>query len=519
MPSGIEDPRERAEPLDRQQAGEGTIDPGLTAEAPLEFEADEFGLEPPPDFAPLEALPGDGPETSFGGEATSEAEAAEDPAGADREELQQALGNPAGDDGDEAAAASTPLSEPVAAEEPAGTAAQVSGDAPGSDSGVAPESEPGVPGESGGDQAADNVASSEMVGVLEQPEEDALQAAGEEFPPARDEPAEAPSLDELAQAYEPDEPAEPAWDSAAAASEQASEKPGVDELDLPLGAAAHGEPGTSDAEIAVEDEELEQLLEEPPEDKSEVSHAATSAGEAGSSPDQAVDVEAPAAEISTARPLESKEAVVDGSKLADLPPAPATAEETDPPEVVSTRSLEALIREIDEKVALLPGEEALESDRESDSPGVGEQYVSFTLAGSPYALPITQVSEIERVPRITWAPNLPDFVLGVTNMRGDVMAVLDLSEFLGFGPSEPSEQRRIIVVSVGSEALTGAFIVDRVHGLSVVNTDRILKPSGPVDDAITPLLRGLYEDGDRLLQLLDMEEMFRSTKMQQLVAR
>ena len=492
-PSGIEEPRERPEQADQERAA---------AEAPLEFAADEFGLEPPPEFGPPEALSEDDPATSLEEAAPSEAETGQAPAGAAQEALPETVGGPANGEG-EPAAASASLSEAVSAEEAAGAATQASGDASGGNAGAAPEAElePGVPDESAGAKAAGGVPLSELFAALEQPTKDSPQAAGEESPPA---PGEM-------------EPAEAANDSELPASDGASMEPGSEDLDVLLEAAARAEPESDEAEVAVEGKGTEGLPQGPPEDRSEVSPPALSVGEAAA-PEQTVDVEPPAAETSTGTPAESSEAIVGRRKLADLPPAPTTAEEEDAAEAVSARSLEALIQEIDEKVALLPGEGAPESEPESDSRRAAEQYIAFTLAGLSYALPITQVSEIEKVPRITWAPNLPAFVLGVANMRGDVMAVLDLSQFLGFGPSEPSEQHRIIVVSVGSEALTSAFVVDRVHGLAVVNTDRILEPSGPVDDAIAPLLRGLYEDEDRLLQLLDMEKMFRSSKMQQLVA-
>ena len=248
------------------------------------------------------------------------------------------------------------------------------------------------------------------------------------------------------------------------------------------------------------------------------SELATPGSADASTPEPAADAEpAPQPETSTPSTVVSTKVPARHRSLAALQEASDVPdEEEDDTDAESTRSLQALIAEVDEKVALLPGEEALASDSQSDSQGDSEQYISFTLSDSRYGIPIRQVSEMERMPSTSWVPHVPNFVLGVTNLRGDITAVIDLSQFLGFGAAEHTDLSRIVVVKVGSESLTCALVVDRVLGLSVVDSDRVREPEGPVDDKVATLLRGVYEDGDNLVNLLDMDRVFRTSELRTL---
>src|SRR5512137_1466163 len=88
------------------------------------------------------------------------------------------------------------------------------------------------------------------------------------------------------------------------------------------------------------------------------------------------------------------------------------------------------------------------------------QLVVFTIGQEEFGVDISQVREIVRVVQITYLPKAPTFIEGVVNLRGQVLAVIDLSKRIGVPSKERGENTRIIVVEVGEN--TVGMIVDSV---------------------------------------------------------
>ena len=131
-------------------------------------------------------------------------------------------------------------------------------------------------------------------------------------------------------------------------------------------------------------------------------------------------------------------------------------------------------------------------------------FVVFSLAGESFAVEISKVREIIRIPRITWVPGAPEFVRGVINLRGNVVAVLDLAAILSLPSPDESPQSRIIITETG----------DQIAGMLVDSVSRVtdIAPS-----EIEPALRTLDENqrtyvvaqsnlDETLIGLLDLEQ-------------
>ena len=490
----------RREQVDQARAGQAAIEPGYATDAPYEAAAEELGLEPPPEFDLPEAVLGDLPPTPLEGVAVSDG-------GTVEQLLDEASPAAPGDqvaDDSQATSDAAASSAAMPAGEIAAAAAPGSGDTPlGMEAdGVKSALDPGASDQEDLSEAAPDVQAQETQAALEVPAAESPEALAGDGPEAL--AAEGPEA--LAETSPPDEVKldEPSGPVEILAVEKSSPKRGPDEPGVLPEAALQNEPESDEAEVAGKGEEAETLPEEPPV---EVTAAP---------PDDTVDVEPAAARKTLTETSADGTTSAAHPKLADLADAPSSSNGEDGAEPVSSRSLEALLQEVDEKMARLPGEEGFREE-DADSGRETEQYVSFILANSRYAIRIGQASEIEKVPRVSWVPNVPNFVLGVTNLRGDVTAVIDLSQFLGIGAAEQTDESRILVVKVGSEALTTALVVDRVLGLSVVDPNRIGEPTSPVDDTVAALLRGVYEDGDSLVNLLDLDQVFRSSELQTLI--
>ena len=78
----------------------------------------------------------------------------------------------------------------------------------------------------------------------------------------------------------------------------------------------------------------------------------------------------------------------------------------------------------------------------------GDRYVLLSIASAHYAVLEAFVTELERIPKITPVPRVPAWVRGVTNLRGDVLSVVDMRTFLGLDPTS-SHSARMLVVRCG----------------------------------------------------------------------
>ena len=209
------------------------------------------------------------------------------------------------------------------------------------------------------------------------------------------------------------------------------------------------------------------------------------------------------------------------------PAAPGTAEaaaETVPaapplftPAEESAHILDEMVAAIDATIA--PEEEsALTLAPAARKPQVRtaeEQLVVFTLGGVDYGVAIANLREVGRLPSVTPVPNVPTWVLGVANIRGDVVSLVDLRAFLGLEPFGRQTSARMLVARDRQEEVTAGLVVDQVKGIRYVTADRINPATSPIEDRVAPYLRGFTEQDGRLLVLLDLNRLLLSPEMRQ----
>jgi chemotaxis signal transduction protein len=167
------------------------------------------------------------------------------------------------------------------------------------------------------------------------------------------------------------------------------------------------------------------------------------------------------------------------------------------PDEEASHPLDELIATIDEEVEEVLGPGAMADLAPAEPVGAAgeEQHVIFTLAGTEYAVPIANVIEIGRPLVVTPVPNVPDWVLGVANLRGDILSLVDLRAFLGMEWIGYGQASRMLVAQARQEDMTTGLIVDRVSEIRYLPMDRIGAPAahrGPGDALSTRRLRARW---------------------------
>jgi purine-binding chemotaxis protein CheW len=158
--------------------------------------------------------------------------------------------------------------------------------------------------------------------------------------------------------------------------------------------------------------------------------------------------------------------------------------------------------------AVLPGELKPAGKKEKDTEQSGEelQFVTFLLGKEEYGIPIAKIQEIDRLSRITQTPKAPKFVEGVTNLRGEVIPVLNTRALFALENKVPDDRTRIIIVDLGG-VKTG-LVVDSVKEVLSISSRNIASPpasisSGAEEKFISGI--GKVENGKRMIVLLDVE--------------
>lgn len=100
-----------------------------------------------------------------------------------------------------------------------------------------------------------------------------------------------------------------------------------------------------------------------------------------------------------------------------------------------------------------------------------QQWVSFMLGDERYAVDVMRVKEVLKLVEITPVAGAPDFVLGVINLRGSVVTVVDARSRFGLPPYAPDGASRIILVDKGDEVV--GILVDRVGQVLNISPDDV----------------------------------------------
>lgn len=176
--------------------------------------------------------------------------------------------------------------------------------------------------------------------------------------------------------------------------------------------------------------------------------------------------------------------------------------------------LEDLIRDIDE-AAMEGAQTAQAKQPKKQVEEESHKFIVVELGETKFGIPMGNVYEIQRVPRITFLPGVPDWVKGVSNLRGNVVSVVNLKLMLGLeeGDSVASSQRLVVTQSLVDEIDSG-FVVDRVIGIRCYGKSQIQKPTASINSNIEPYLTGVV-DSDSLIALLDIDKLLLSEEFRQ----
>lgn len=150
---------------------------------------------------------------------------------------------------------------------------------------------------------------------------------------------------------------------------------------------------------------------------------------------------------------------------------------------------------------------AMDQSAPIDASAMASQYLTFMLDGEEYGVDILGVQEIKGWETCTEIPNTPEYVLGVINLRGSVIPVIDLRRRFGMQPREFGKLTVVIVVALETESGSKimGFVVDAVSDVYNITAEQ-MRPAPELDNSVdTRFVKGLATIDEKMIILLDLD--------------
>lgn len=138
---------------------------------------------------------------------------------------------------------------------------------------------------------------------------------------------------------------------------------------------------------------------------------------------------------------------------------------------------------------------------------MGIRYIEFNVSKQKYALPINSVKEvISTNQKITNIPNTPSYYLGIVNLRGIVIPIIDLKNKMKLKDEKISEEEAFIILETNGKMV--GIKVDSVNKVFVANEEDLTDPPTIETDPNNQFVERLYKTEENITIIMSIKKMF-----------
>lgn len=134
------------------------------------------------------------------------------------------------------------------------------------------------------------------------------------------------------------------------------------------------------------------------------------------------------------------------------------------------------------------------------------QWVTFRLGDEMYGINVMQVQEVLRLTEIAPVPGAQGYVIGIINLRGNVVTVIDLRNRFGLPPKDPDDASRIVIIEADDQVI--GILVDSVAEVVELRSSDIEAAPNVGNEESSRYIQGVSSRGNHLLILLDLNKLF-----------
>lgn len=145
------------------------------------------------------------------------------------------------------------------------------------------------------------------------------------------------------------------------------------------------------------------------------------------------------------------------------------------------------------------------------------QGLGFQVGGVRLVSPLGEISEIMQVPRYTTLPGVKPWLLGIANVRGRLIPIIDMHQYLGMAPALPRKEWRVLVVEEGD--LVCGLVVEQSLGMQHFLEEGFEDALPAGLDSLRGSLRGAYRHGGRMFYVVSLSSLVRDEKFFEVAQR
>lgn len=133
------------------------------------------------------------------------------------------------------------------------------------------------------------------------------------------------------------------------------------------------------------------------------------------------------------------------------------------------------------------------------------QWVTFRLDDETYGINVMQVQEVLRYSEIAPVPGAPDYVLGIINLRGNVVTVIDTRQRFGLTSTDVTDNTRIVIIEADKQVV--GIMVDSVAEVVYLRQSEIETAPNVGNEEAAKFIQGVCNKNGELLILVELEKM------------
>lgn len=154
----------------------------------------------------------------------------------------------------------------------------------------------------------------------------------------------------------------------------------------------------------------------------------------------------------------------------------------------------------------------MSEDNKQDDPIM--QWVTFRLGDEKYGINVMQVQEVLRFTEIAPVPGAPSYVLGIINLRGNVVTVIDTRNRFGLMPKETDDSSRVAIIETENHII--GILVDSVAEVVELRVSEIETAPNVGNDETSKYIQGVTSRDNELLILVDLNKLLSDEEKQEM---
>jgi purine-binding chemotaxis protein CheW len=146
----------------------------------------------------------------------------------------------------------------------------------------------------------------------------------------------------------------------------------------------------------------------------------------------------------------------------------------------------------------------MQHSTQTDMRGDTVELATFFVGEALCGMDILKVQEVNKLIEMTRVPQAPAYVLGILNLRGEIVTIIDLGKKLGLKSTELNDKTRNVIVNSNEEHI--GLMVEQISDVVQAEWGKVENPPANIGGVQGRFFTGVYKTEDRLIGILDVEK-------------